>query len=1034
MLGNEAIPFPDPEEPDNFQDPDEAELQQELRGIFKVDTQKYLQNYLESIEKLEPSSWQQEIQAIYRSIHTIKGGAVTVSAKPILEVATALEDLLSDLRYLQPPPTLEDGQLKQILLEAGELLASAISIASSDTSAIVARIQTLHQQVKERYFDRDNQQQLIHQEFLQEGFDLVVLDLETAVENLPATGTIPPEIYQLARDLFTRLEEIGRDIQLSSGWQELLNQGRELLSQSQIEFWRSNLPQLFTALKNCAKQGGKAVEFAWQISPAEQECDCVDSLVNWLEDIDIDLELAKIESGRRSYKRNSDFDETLTNLDLEVVANLLEDEDFDLLDAEKIEVEQDAPPPKITSQPEKIRLEHDAPPATTEREKIELEGETPPAKITSQPEKIRLEHETPPPTIERAEKIQVKYNPPVSKAKQRPNLQPAIAKNVAPEKVQIPVPLERLDRSAEYLIDTLVAARSARNFYNNIQNQLVQLISLAKEGVDKIGNLRQLQDDYALLKDGNINDLDLELTPDRYRQGYTTINRLLEMNLRLSELGSEVEITAEQTAESLSILENNILKLQNTVEESRLVPFQNLAFRAKVILRDLTNRHPKLAQLAVTGGEIELEVGVVKSLEPALLHLIRNAYAHGIESIEERIKLNKPARGTISLNLSHHGNYFLLELQDDGAGIDAELIQATAEAKGLPLTETKDIESLLSVICQPGLSSCDEINDMCGRGVGMDVVKEQIDLMGGKLSLETVLGKGTTFRLEFPVPHFLVSCITIRAGDRIFAIPTENIATTAIFADLEVSKIADPEYAYSYLIETETEQIPGFDLLQYWQPSHKIRTFDETAICIYLPCERNPDKTIWLLADELLDRSDLSIESLPDPLITPMGLMGVSLQADGSLIPVLETAVLGEYFLNSSRKIETNDAIASESTSNTILIVDDAALMRRRIQASLNAYGYLTQTCSDGREAWDWLSQNPHPALIVTDVDMPNMDGFTLTSNCRKAGIKTPILIVSSRVAEEWSKEAKLLGASGYLTKGFATSELIDRIKSLLGD
>ena len=509
------------------------------------------------------------------------------------------------------------------------------------------------------------------------------------------------------------------------------------------------------------------------------------------------------------------------------------------------------------------------------------------------------------------------------------------------------------------------------------------------------------------------------------------------MNLRLSELGAEAERTAQQTADSLSILEDNVLKLQSTVEESRLVPFQNLAFRARIILRDLTNRYGKPAELIVKGEEIELEVGVARTLEPALLHLIRNAYAHGLEPVEKRMQLSKPPQGTIYLTLSRHGNSFQLELQDDGGGIDAAAVQAKAEAKGLPLTKTKNMASILDVICQPGFSSSDEIGDLCGRGVGMDVVKEKIESIGGNLSLETILGEGTSFRLEFPVPYLLVPCIKIRSSDRYFAIPTENISTTAIFADLKISKIESSKYAYSYIIQGEKAQKPGFDLLQYWQPSAKFRSFDETAICIYVPSQTEPNNGIWLLADELLDRSDLSIDPLPHPIVPTVGLMGVSLQSDGTLIPVIEVSILAEYLLNYPLKFQVfpePEAIVKEASCNKILIVDDAALMRRRIQASLNTYGYVTHTCADGREAWNWISNNPNPALIVTDIDMPNMDGFTLTSQCRKAGIKTPILIISSRVAEEWSKEAFRLGATEYMTKGFSTSDLTNKVKSLLGD
>lgn len=1025
---------PDREEENKDKDLAEAELQQELRAMFEIDTQKYLQNYLEQVKKLRSPSWKTDIQGLYRSIHTIKGGAVTVGADRILRIATLLEDLLSDLCYLNSPPPLEDGCLKEILLETGELLAGTISPSQSDLNPTIDRVLALHQKIEELYLPEEKEKQQIQQEFAENGLDLVILDLEIAIENLPDSGVVSPETIAMARDLLARLESIGRDIKLASGWQKLLTQARELFARSDNIFWRSNLPKLFAALKSSARSGGELANLNWDFSKQDEDLD-LDSSFNWLEDLD----LTAIEKEASSYP------------ELDPVDRLLDDEDIDLLTEElDLELEAEAEqniPPQIVNPPENNELPIEIK-TKQNGEVTEINLSINPEEITeNKPIKIPLEIEKADEKFEEiyleiAEKITNIDNEKSERetsdfVAEGADTSQIIKNNLPIEKIQIPVPLERLDRSAEYLIETLLASRSTQNFYNTIHNQLVQLISLAKEGVEQIGDLQKLQEDYALLADrDDLEELNLP-NPDRYRQGYNTINRLLEMNLRLSELGSEAERTARQTSDSLSTLEDNILKLQSTVEESRLVPFQNLAFRARIILRDLTNRYGKPAQLIVKGEEIDLEVGVARTLEPALLHLIRNAYAHGLESIEQRLRINKPPEGTIYLTLSRHGNAFQLELQDDGAGIDAAAIQAKAKAKGLPLTDTRAMDTMLSVICQAGFSSSDEASELCGRGMGMDVVKEQIEKIGGKLSLETILGEGTSFRLEFPVPYLFVSCIKVRSSDRYFAIPTENIATTAIFADLEVSKIEEPNYAYSYILEGEIEPKPGFDLLQYWQPSTKFRSFEPTAICIYVPCQTDPNKGIWLLADELLDRSDLSIEPLPHPLIAPIGLMGVSLNSDGTLIPVIEASILGEYLLNYPLKTETTsetEAIEAESISKTILIVDDAVLMRRRIQASLNAYGYSTHACANGREAWNWIATNPNPALIITDIDMPNMDGFTLTSHCRKAGITSPILIISARVAEEWSKEAFRLGATEYITKGFSTSDLINKVKSLLGE
>jgi chemosensory pili system protein ChpA (sensor histidine kinase/response regulator) len=206
------------------------------------------------------------------------------------------------------------------------------------------------------------------------------------------------------------------------------------------------------------------------------------------------------------------------------------------------------------------------------------------------------------------------------------------------------------------------------------------------------------------------------------------------------------------------------------------------------------------------------------------------------------------------------------------------------------------------------------------------------------------------------------------------------------------------------------------------------------------------------LADELIGQTELLITPLPSPLTAPLGFLGVSLQSDGSLVPIIEVSAIADILLQAIEEQPTAVQTAfapelSEITSNptfapkpeatahltrTILVVDDAALMRRRLESSLTTHGYSVVTCADGQEAWNWLQTHPAPALMLTDLEMPNMDGFTLIDRARQAGITIPMVVVSSRLAEEWSKEAKRLGATDYLTKGFTTQQLVDKVKHLL--
>jgi CheY-like chemotaxis protein len=318
----------------------------------------------------------------------------------------------------------------------------------------------------------------------------------------------------------------------------------------------------------------------------------------------------------------------------------------------------------------------------------------------------------------------------------------------------------------------------------------------------------------------------------------------------------------------------------------------------------------------------------------------------------------------------------------------------------------------------------------------MDVVAAQIDAIGGKLDLITHQGQGTTFILELPAPQMLVSCILLRVGNRQVAIPSEEIVATALLDNLSPQANV-PESIAAWRLQTDEGEALGFDLADYW-PSNSPR--QERAISELAIALRVRASSVWSIADELLGRVELSISPLPAPLVPPVGFLGVSLQPDGKLISVLDPSALAAAIADNPNHRPNPPVISPPDASNrnsksilkSILIVDDAALMRRRLEASLKRYGYDIATCSDGLEALDWVQTHGAPSLMITDVEMPNMDGFTLIDRLRQAGRDFPILVVSSRTAEDWIKEARRLGANDYLNKGFTTNHLVEKVESLL--
>jgi chemotaxis protein histidine kinase CheA/CheY-like chemotaxis protein len=990
----------------------EIQLQQELQEMFLLDTQQQLETYLDLVQQLNPQSWIVDIQHIYRTIHTIKGGAVTVEANAMFQAATVLENLLSDLRYLEVSPPLEDGQLSQILLEAGELLASYLEIVETGSTAMeqvqltIRRLNTLHAQVKDCYLSDWDEMRQVHQEFADQGFDLVALELEMSLNQLRTSGRVPEHTISVGNSLLQQLQQIGQELNFDVGWTTLINSCQELADHGDCQEWRSHWPAYLGLFKKCAKKSGKmSSELLGELGVIPSSAFFCD------EHTDVPL-------GKSAAFQTNSFD--LDDLDLEI-GDQLSNDNFDLID---LDAEKDF-------EDELAVFDHDA---DTNLESTSL------LNLELQQSELLIDQQLPVNNLaillddfwdDADLSVGDQLTPPlgvITSSLAKPSaVQPADGFRIALQRnVQIPVPLERLDRSAQQVVDILLTTRGINSQSQQLRSQLAQLTAITAESAQFTTKLRQLQNDYTLLR--NIHDEqeipNNDLTLERYRQGYSTINRLLENILRISELGGELATATQETFNSLAQLDRQILSLKDGIEVNRLVPFRNLTMRARAILRDLTNRYGKKVDLVINNEKIELDAGVVQQIEPALLHLLRNAYDHGIETIDERLAAGKTAAGQITLKLQRRGNIYRLTVQDDGRGIDAAMITTRAQSRGFEKTVTNTNTELLDVICQPGFSSRMAVSEVSGRGVGMDVVANQIIAIGGKLHLDTQIGVGSTFIIEAPAPQLLVSCVLLRSGERMIALPAEEILETVLLSVTDIQLDADQ---YHWHINTFRSVAPAYSLAAYWKQFST--TLPETAIG--LRCRLDDQADVWLIADDLIEQSELLINPLPSPLVPPPGMLGVSLQPDGNLISVLDPTAITTVL--KSRSVNSGFApVKVVARVNTILVVDDAALIRRRLSGSLTNVGFAVQSCSDGLEALQWLESNEPPALMITDVEMPNMDGLTLIDRCRKTGVQIPILVLSSRLSEDWGKEAQRVGANEFLNKGFTTGELLSTIERLL--
>ena len=465
----------------------EAQLQQELLSLFVIDTEHYLQKYSQIAQSLQAQSWRADIQELYRCIHTIKGGAVTVGYEAVLQVATALEDLLSHLRYLELAPLLTDSHLSQALLEAGELLTVTTEFAVTDTKPLLNRIQTLHQEIQERYLPSWNKSSQLHQEFAGQGLDLVMLELEIALEQLPTQGRVPNLTLQIAQILLEQLEQIGLELQLATGWTKLLQQGQILFSYPDNAIWRipkeqcsrrSHWSLFFEALKTCAKQSGNPLCFDFPsfkisrdnpflVAPevlaseiSQEALPLPDFLQQGLDQpsgIDASAEMGAF-LDVINLDENASIPQLVDFLDVSPVLDTTQ-----LTDIEQ--VESFANPEEVGALLAADNFADLSLDFSQVQDWLEQSSSE-----DFEADLLAIQEQN------AAEDLQFLEPSPVVIETNQSQSQPQ-------EIVKIPVPLEKLDQSAQQLVETILALRSTQGFYQTLQNQITQLVTLAQESV-----------------------------------------------------------------------------------------------------------------------------------------------------------------------------------------------------------------------------------------------------------------------------------------------------------------------------------------------------------------------------------------------------------------------------------------------------------------------------------------------------------------------------------------------------------------------
>ncbi len=467
--------------------------------------------------------------------------------------------------------------------------------------------------------------------------------------------------------------------------------------------------------------------------------------------------------------------------------------------------------------------------------------------------------------------------------------------------------------------------------------------------------------------------------------------------------------------------------LQQELMRLRTMPFSTLSERLYRILRQSARELDKKANLDIEGGQIELDRSVLEKLAAPLEHLLRNAIAHGLETPAARTAAGKPAIGEVRIALRQEGNEIVLLFCDDGAGIDLAKLRAKAITAGVlgRAEKVADAEALRFIFAA-GLSTTDAVTELAGRGVGLDVVRNEIASIGGRVEVATRPGKDTTFTIFLPLTLAVTQALLVRAGSQTYAISSSMVERVlTLKSDVLARHYAqgavaagDVSYPLHYL---------GRLLRQANGPSGV-----ETHNCVLLL--RSGAQRIALHVDEFLKNQEIVVKHIGPQLARLFGIAGATVLGDGSIILIVNPVLLSQRpGLDTAAPATIAAAAAETPTMPSVMVVDDSLTVRNITGTLLEREGYRVTTAKDGIDALEKL-KDALPDLMLLDIEMPRMDGFELIKILR-AESRTraiPIIIISSRTAEKHRRHAIQLGVNAFLGKPYQEAELLAHLKSLL--
>jgi len=540
-----------------------------------------------------------------------------------------------------------------------------------------------------------------------------------------------------------------------------------------------------------------------------------------------------------------------------------------------------------------------------------------------------------------------------------------------------------------------------------------------------------------------------ELEMDRYDDVNILSRSMAEISADVNEVLSQLGSFIGRVEGDIDEFTKLAHHLQDEITAARMLPIGTLYSRLSRAVRDAAKSTGKLVELDLFGGETELDNSIIQQISDPLVHLVRNAVAHGVEPPEGRSSAGKPETGRVTLRAYHRGNHIYIEVEDDGRGIDYERVKQSAVDRGLVSQDTADRlteRELREMLFHPGFSTAALKTELAGRGVGLDVVRSNLNQLNGEIDIQSTPGAGTKFVLRVPLTLIISPALFVRCGTTHFALPLAVVEEIRRLRGDEIEDIGGKLLTKVRDVVTEVIRLDGYLGLPPLEPVNGY---------FHMVVANVDNRQIGLVVEEVLGKDEIVIKSLGEYLRRVKLFPGTTIAPDGSLILLLDlnrmvasdaterktvqaSPTAARIFAPGSAAVAKGsipaDAIDRIQHERVVVVADDSISVRKFVGRMLEKNGYRVMLASDGLEAAELVAQHGCH-LVITDLEMPRMTGYELMAQLRQSPStrRIPVMVVTSRAGAKHRDRALKEGAVAFLTKPVQEDQLTEAVEQLIG-